>query len=370
MNNAEKIISEAEPFVPNEKQGVVPAPFDWHNYSIAHDDLLSKEMPPLSYLVENFVVRPSAGVLASPKKRGKSWMVLQLAQCVAQGTDFLGLKTQQGAVVYLALEDGERRLKQRLLSQDTIKGLPITYVYKFEPLNSKLGFQQFVELIEEKHPALVVVDTLASAKNRFAKENDAGDMADLINKIHELAQAENCVILIVAHHGKPKVNEERDAGFDIRGSSAIPGATDFNAGLYKNADGTTDLKVEGRDIGELELRIKFDWEVTKTWQVLGDTKDVRRQESETKIKDAIVTLGGRADAVAIADELGLNRSTVQIQVRRMRDEQILSFELIGTGKGKKIFYSIPSTTSSTSSTLYNQQRHKQANNNVDNVDKQ
>jgi len=105
----------------------------------------------------------------------------------------------------------------------------------------------------------VIIDTLASAKNKYVDENSAGDMADLINKIHELAQKYNCAILIIAHHGKPKVTEDRDAGFDIRGSSAIPGATDFNAGLYKNSDGTTDLKVEGRDIGELELRIKFDW---------------------------------------------------------------------------------------------------------------
>jgi len=54
-------------------------------------------------------------------------------------------------------------------------------------------------------------------------------------------------------------------------------------------------------------------EVTKTWQLLGDAKDVRRSESETNIKNAINTLGGSADCGAIADELGLTRGTVQVQ---------------------------------------------------------
>jgi biotin operon repressor len=365
-NAAEKIIAEAVPFVPIETSNV-SAPFEWRNFSIEHDALLKKEMKPLEFLVENFIVIPSTGVLASPKKRGKSWMALQLGQCVAQHTDFLGLKTRQGKVVYLALEDGERRLKQRLLLQNTIAGLPITYVYKFEALNSKLGFQQFEDLIKVTQPMFVIIDTLASAKNKYVDENSAGDMADLINKIHELAQKYNCAILIIAHHGKPKVTEDRDAGFDIRGSSAIPGATDFNAGLYKNSDGTTDLKVEGRDIGELELRIKFDWEVTKTWQLLGDAKDVRRSESETNIKNAINTLGGSADCGAIADELGLTRGTVQVQLQRMRDEGSLTYELIGTGKGKKIFYSIPSPTSSSSSSLRNRQHPQLPLNSVDDV---
>ena len=76
-NTADKILAEAVPFVPTETSNV-SAPFEWRNFSIEHDALLKKEMKPLEFLVENFIVIPSTGVLASPKKRGKSWMALQL----------------------------------------------------------------------------------------------------------------------------------------------------------------------------------------------------------------------------------------------------------------------------------------------------
>jgi len=51
----------------------------------------------------------------------------------------------------------------------------------------------------------------------------------------------------------------------------------------------------------------------------------------------------------------------------MRDEGSLTYELIGTGKGKKIFYSIPSPTSSSSSSLYNHQHPQLPLNSVDDV---
>ena len=51
--------------------------------------------------------------------------------------------------------------------QNAVRGLPINYVTKFESLNGKVGFQALEDLIREKHPALVVVDTIAAAKNPF-----------------------------------------------------------------------------------------------------------------------------------------------------------------------------------------------------------
>ena len=84
MSSKEKILAEAVPFVPPKYQMFL-LPSIGITYSIEHDALLKKEMKPLEFLVENFIVIPSAGVLASPKKRCKSWMALQLGQCIAQG---------------------------------------------------------------------------------------------------------------------------------------------------------------------------------------------------------------------------------------------------------------------------------------------
>lgn len=323
-----KLISEAPELVKSDK-------FDWHSAAIEHDQLLSKNLQPLELLVAELITIPSLVVLAAPKKRCKSWMGLQLSQSVASGAPFLGKTTRQGAVIHMALEDGERRLRQRLEMQNTKRGLPITYLTKFEPLNSKAGWEQLVDLIKERHPALLVIDTLAAAKNRFVDENDAGSIGDLFNRLHALALSENLVIFIIAHHGKLSTG---DAGFDIRGSSAIPGATDVNLGLYKNADGSFDLKAEGRDISDVDLRISFDAEQTWSWQYKGDAKDVRRSEAEEQILEALDLLGGGAETSAIAKEVELSRPTVNSHLKRMRGEGKVGFKSLNTGKGRKIIY--------------------------------
>jgi hypothetical protein len=332
-----KRLADACPdYEPTTKRG-----FNWRDFAISHDDLLGKELPPVAYLVEDLLTTPGTAVLAGRKKIGKSWLGLQLSQCIASGSPFLGKTTRQGEVVHLSLEDGERRLKQRLKLQNAAKGLPVIYISKFEPLNTKAGFEALQELIKAKNPVLVVIDTLASAKNRFLDENEAGSTADLFNQLHELAITQNCVILVIAHHGK---HSHDDIGFDIRGSSAISGATDTNLGLYKNTDGTFDLKAEGRDIGGVDLRISFDAEVTWCWQCKGDARDVRRAEAEDRILEAIVLLGGEADATAIAKEIDIARPTVATHLKRMREQSIVGYRILNTGKANKIIYTYPTIT--------------------------
>ncbi len=111
-------------------------------------------------------------------------------------------------------------------------------------------------MIAELNPDLLIIDTLAKAcKNQTLKENESGTIVDVFNELHDIAIINNMVILIVAHHGKGLITH--DAGFDIRGTSAIPGATDFNIGIYRNPDLTYELVAEGRDIAGEDLKLLF-----------------------------------------------------------------------------------------------------------------
>jgi hypothetical protein len=159
-------------------------------------------------------------------------------------------------------------------------------------------------------------------------------MGDLFNDLHRLAIEGNTVILIVAHHGKRSYD---DVGFDIRGSSAIAGATDTNIGLYKNSDGTCSLKAEGRDILEVDMRIKFDAEVTWAWQYIGDDRDIRRVEAENRILEVIESLG-KAYTSDIAKELGISRPTIYSHLKRMTAEEKVECEVVETKTGLKKRY--------------------------------
>ncbi len=332
-------------------------PFDWQAHSIGHEDLLKKELTPITYLVDKFLVEIGLAIIAAKKKMGKSWMALQLAQCIAIGEAFLDMAVKQGPVVYLALEDGERRLRQRLEMQKARSNLPITYLWEIAPLNNKAGIEALAGIIEAKKPAMVVIDTYTAAKNKYIDENEAGGVADLFNSLHKLALTYNTLILLIAHHGKLSTG---DVGFDVRGSSAIAGATDANIGLYKNPDGSIELKAEGRDIGEVDLRVSFDANGSWKWRPLGDAQDLRRSESEKRIYDAIKNLGGEADASEIALEIGTSRENAQMSLKRLRETGKLECILDKKSKYKRFIYKV-SLTSLTSLTSPTPLHHLQAN---------
>lgn len=67
----------------------------------------------MRYVVPGYIAE-GLTVLAGRPKLGKSWLALDLAIAVATGGAALGsTKVGQGDVLYLALEDNERRLCRR-----------------------------------------------------------------------------------------------------------------------------------------------------------------------------------------------------------------------------------------------------------------
>ena len=111
----------------------------------------------------------------------KSWTALDLCYCVKNGIKFLGHEVEQGDALYLALEDSERRLKDR--------------IYKLGHFNKKhptcdteapyIGFgleediQEWIDQVEA--PRLIVIDTLARIKPRVRRSN--GTAYDLDNEL-------------------------------------------------------------------------------------------------------------------------------------------------------------------------------------------
>jgi len=307
---------------------------DWHDNLFTSDDLLDAELQPITFIVEGLIAKCSVNILAGKKKLGKSWLALQLAQCISTGQPFLGMNTIAGPVLYLALEDGKQRLKQRLNMQHVNRGQNVAYVMSVQPLNTKAGRTELIAMIIERKPSLIIIDTFKAATNKKVDENESGSTGDLFNDLHTISQTYDIAILFVSHHGKASTG---DVGFDIRGSSAIPGATDCNIGLYYKDDHYS-LESESRDADPVNIRIKLDKEITWTWQFEGNANDLARQESEQKIVDAIDEYGGQADVNQIAEYIGISRVAVQNHVKRMCNECILHSEL--EKKSRKLIYSV------------------------------
>lgn len=298
-----------------------------------HDDLLNADFPEQKWIVHDLVPEASLILLGGRKKLGKSWLALQMAQAVASGALFLQRPTCQGGALYFCLEDGERRLNRRLLKQNAVKGLPIHYVTgRFQPLDEG-GLSDLRAAIVAHQPVLVIVDTLAAAKTGRTDENAAGDMADLANALRDLAQEHNTSIVVVAHHGKASFG---DPGHDLRGSSAVAAAADVSIGLYKTESGHV-LKAEGRDLEDSELRIQFDAAYTWCWQLVGDARQIAREEAEDEVLQALEALG-EADANSIAKELDKHRSNVLRALKRLVLEGQVSARGEKQGRSTRMLY--------------------------------
>jgi len=110
---------------------------DWHLHAIAHADLLKTEDKKQEYLIDGFMPKSCYALLGAKPKLGKSILASQLAQCGASGSDFLGMHVNKTNVVYMQLENGDKRERSRLAMQHSETPLPITYFFEWEFLNTE-----------------------------------------------------------------------------------------------------------------------------------------------------------------------------------------------------------------------------------------
>ena len=84
--------------------------------TINAETLLGMDFAPLEYIIPGYIVE-GLTVLGGKPKLGKSWWAYDASIAVATGGKAMGsVDCEQGDVLYLALEDNRRRVKDRLLT--------------------------------------------------------------------------------------------------------------------------------------------------------------------------------------------------------------------------------------------------------------
>lgn len=235
-------------------------------------ELMKLEFPPKREIIKG-IIPAGCIILVGAPKVGKSWFVLQAATAVAAGSDFLGAPTEQGDVLYLALEDGFARLQSRLMMQASgcIDEIPEGFDLQTEiPLADKGGLAVIEEWLQD-HPkaSMVIVDVLKMFRaTRSAKTNPYDqDYAD-IRPLTALAQKYKVAIVIVHHTNKGSAGAI-DPFDRVSGTGGISGAADGTLILAPDEAGTIGLYGRGRDFMEFDKAIQLQQE-TCTWTVDAD----------------------------------------------------------------------------------------------------
>jgi RecA-family ATPase len=213
-------------------------------------ELWGTELPPLKYTVKD-VLPQGLSILCAPSKYGKSWFSLDLCLSVAAGETFLGFETEKTGVLYLALEDGYRRLKNRM-GKILIGGKPpenFDFAIKSGSIDKGLSEQVDAYLKENPSTGLIVIDVLQRVRSSGQRgaggySLDYSDMGVLKNiaDVHQLS-------VLVIHHLR-KLADDADPFNMISGTNGIMGAADTIFLICKKtrADKEATLKMIGRDI--------------------------------------------------------------------------------------------------------------------------
>lgn len=297
--------------------------------------LVARKFPDQKWAVPG-VIQEGLTLLIGPPKIGKSWMALDLCVSVAQGGLALDkIKVEKGDVLYLALEDNERRMSSRLKRRLDNGPAP-------DCLDIQLDWEgtEQVDSWLDEHPRarLVVIDVLARVRGEtFSDTSYDKDYKDVL-PLKELADRHNVAIVIIHHTRKAKADEDwMDA---VSGTNALAGAADAVL-LLKRSRGADDarLYLTGRDVEDDEKALSFEPLRGRFALMDGPAGDYDvATEGRRSILTVLKAQGGLGPK-DIAEQSGLSPGNVrQLLGRMVKDDQVTK-----AGRGK---YSATGVTTS------------------------
>ncbi|SDQ98577.1 AAA family ATPase [Thermostaphylospora chromogena] len=239
--------------------------------------------PALRYAVPGLIPEGFT-ILVGPPKAGKSWLMLGVLLAVAAGGYAIGhIPTgPRRRVLYLALEDGDRRMQERcraLLGDAPIPPL-FHYLTKIPPGRVLDVIRAFLR----RHPdtALVVIDTLGKVMPPAVPGESAYQRDYRVGgALKDIADQNDGLAVVVLHHDRKATSE--DFVDSVSGTHGLAGAADTIIVLARKRQQREGLlMVTGRDVTEAEYALTVeDGAWTLDGQSLEDAAERARQREET-----------------------------------------------------------------------------------------
>jgi hypothetical protein len=228
---------------------------------------------------------------------GKSWFALGLAIAIATGGVALGSKRVVGGdVLYMALEDNERRMQSRLrtiLSADESDSAPdlarLHITHRCPHIGQ--GAEEYIKswLADHTQARLLILDVLKKIRlPRRGGGNGYDDDYSDVEPLQKLAGEHGVAFLVLTHLRKAGASDPLDT---LNATLGLSGAADNVIALIRERGKADAVMVgAGRDLLELDLALRWD-EPTASWSILGDAEEYRLTNERKEILDLIHQLG-------------------------------------------------------------------------------
>ncbi|MGW9332292.1 AAA family ATPase [Bosea sp. NPDC055594] len=289
-----------------------PANDNQRSTAIDGESLLAMEFEPVRYVVPGYIAE-GLTLLGGRPKLGKSWLALDFGIAVASGGMSLGVRCQQGDAIYFALEDNQRRLRDRLRVVLPRSDRPdisrLTLETEAPKVNAGLVERLDAWRTAAADPRLAIVDTFAMVRPARGRQQDsyAADY-EALSPLQRWASEHNIALVVVTHVRKMEADDPLEM---ISGTNGLTGAADSILVLNRTSDGPK-LYGRGRDIEEIEKALRFD---AGRWSVIGDAADAKRSDERRAVMDAMAA--GHQSPGEIAKAIGKPVANVQYLLGKM-----------------------------------------------------
>ncbi|WP_234838159.1 AAA family ATPase [Sinorhizobium medicae] len=278
------------------------------------ETLLGMEFAPIKYVIPGYVAE-GLTLLGGRPKLGKSWLALDFGIAVASGGLSLGVECEQGDAFYLALEDNQRRLQDRLKVVLPKFHRPdmsrLSLLTEAPKINAGLIDTLEAWRTRVSNPRLIIVDTLAMVRAEKKRNQDSYSADyEALSPLQRYASEHRLAIVVVTHVRKAEAEDPLEM---ISGTNGLTGAADSIMILNRTADGPK-LYGRGRDVEEVEKALKFDG---GRWSVLGNVDEVKRSDQRRVIMDAMREANTPMKPSDISAATGMSVSNINYLLRKM-----------------------------------------------------
>jgi hypothetical protein len=211
---------------------------------LAGDPALST---PPDWVMEPFFERGTLNSVYGIGKGGKSTLLQHVAVHVASGASWAGYDVRQGAVLWVDLEQGPRRL---LRNFKAVAGWESAGILTVSDLGNPPALADIRTMAEQYKPVVIVIDSLAKFC-QISDENDNGAWQAALQPLETFARTSSAAVIVIDHDRK---GEGLD-GRAMRGASSKLAAFDTAIHVTRAGGNMRKLSVVSREVGDLTVTV-------------------------------------------------------------------------------------------------------------------
>lgn len=283
------------------------------------DSLSSQHFKPVKFIIED-LLPPGVTLLSGKPKQGKSWLVHAMLLCVAANRKVFGLNVNQCDVLYMALEDSERRLKNRthkLMKSYGITDNDINKHFHVTTEAKKLGdgLEEQLTTLLTTNPSIkfVVIDVLARIRQERRGSQSVYEADYEVGKrLKDISKSHPEVAFLIVHHNNKGDGDSLDS---VSGSHGLTGGVD-NALVMMGTGNGIELHINGRDI-EDSSPIMLSKSNDGMWSLESRDKSQKASNSDTRNKILKAVKDGYKSPKDIIKATGLDPKVVDQRLLKM-----------------------------------------------------